>query len=104
MLVQARNKKISERRYLINDREYNLLDFLITETEPVDPFSEQPSKMIGIQELFESPYIRGAYRNVTTRTLVRELTRLAQSGFIKFSDTPSNGWVIELDFDAIGKY
>ena len=104
MLVQARNKKISERRYLINDREYNLLDFLITETEPVDPFSEQPSKMIGIQELFESPYIRGAYRNVTTRTLVRELTRLAQSGFIKFSDTPPNGWVIELDFDAIGKY
>ena len=42
------------RRYLINDREYNLLDFLITETEPVDPFSEQPSKMISIQELFES--------------------------------------------------
>ena len=104
MLVQARNKKISERRHLINDREYDLLDFLITETEPVDPFSEQSSRVIGATELLESPYIRGAYKGVTTRTLVRELNRLAQLGFIKFSDTKSNGWIVELDFDAIGKY
>lgn len=104
MLVQARNKKISERRYLINDREYNLLDFLITETEPVDPFSDQPSRVIGATELIGSPYIRGAYRNVTTRTLIRELLRLEQFGFIKVTDTPPNDLNIELDFDAIGKY
>lgn len=104
MLVQARNKKISERRYLINDREYGLLDFLISETEPVDPFSEQPSKSLRVVELFESPYIRGAYKDVSTRTFFRELVRLEGFGFIKLRDTKPNGWIMELDFDAIGKY
>ncbi|MCY3822651.1 MAG: Fic family protein [Nitrospinae bacterium] len=104
MLVQARNKKISERRYLINDREYGLLDFLISETEPLDPFSEQPSKSLSVSELFESPYIRGAYKEVSTRTFFRELVRLEEFGFLKLTDTKSDGWIMELDFDAIGKY
>ena len=104
MLVQARNKKISERRYLINDREYGLLDFLISETEPVDPFSEQPSKSLSVVELFESPYIREAYKDVSTRTFFRELVRLEGFGFIKLIDAKPNGWIMELDFDAIGKY
>ena len=104
MLVQARNKKISERRYLINDREYGLLDFLISETEPVDPFSEQPSKSLSVVELFESPYIREAYKDVSTRTFFRELVRLEGFGFIKLIDAKPNGWIMKLDFDAIGKY
>ena len=104
MLVQARDKKISERRYLINDREYGLLDFLITATEPDDPFSEQPSKSLSVMELFESPYIRGAYKDVSTRTFFRELVRLEEFGFIKLSNTKPDGSIMELDFDAIGKY
>ena len=104
MLAQAHNKKISERRRLINDREYNLLDFLITETEPTDPFSEQPSRIISHTELFRSPYIREAYRDVTTRTLIRELLRLEKFGFIKVTETPPHNLNIELDFDAIGKH
>ncbi len=109
MLVRACNQKVGERRRLVNEREYNLLDFLISETEPLDPFSEQPSRKITFSELLKASYIREAYKNVTTRTFVRELLRLSEFGFIKFSEVFSEeaetkGPVIEMDFDAIGKY
>lgn len=31
------------RRRLLNQREYGLLEFLLRETEPVDPFADEPS-------------------------------------------------------------
>ena len=43
------------------------------------------------------------YRNVTTRTFHRELIRLAETGFIKFS-VQNREPTIEIDFEAIGKY
>ncbi len=105
MLVRARDKKISKRRRLINEREYNLLDFLILETEPEDPFSERPSRMISLLELLKRPHVREAYKNVTTRTLIRELVRLEEFGFIKISEgTTTDQHLIALDFDAIGKH
>ena len=73
--------------------------------EPLDPFSEQPSMKITFSELLKAPYIREAYKNVTRRTLSRELFRLSEFGFIKFSvDAETKEPVIEMDFDAIGKY
>ena len=104
MLVRARQAKISERRRLINEREYNLLDFLVWETEPYDPFSDRPSKRLRLKELLESPYLREAYKNVSTRTFTRELIRLRECDFIKFSKAASDDWVVEMDFNAIGKY
>lgn len=106
MLVRAFNTKVSERRRALNQREYNLLDYLIVQTEPTDPFSENPSRKIKFSELCESPYIKEAYRNVTNRTFLRELLRLSDMKFIKFI-TPKEERgdpLIELDFDAIGKY
>jgi Fic family protein len=105
MLVRAFNRKVGERRKVLNQREYHLLDFLINQTEPTDPFSSSPSKRIPLTDLVASPYIQGAYRRVTPRTFRRELVRLNQLRFIKFSfDEALKDSIVELDFDAIGRY
>ncbi|MGI8785758.1 MAG: Fic family protein [Acidobacteriota bacterium] len=106
MLVRAFNKRLGERRRLLNQREFSLLEFLLHETEPTDPFSENPSRKIKFTELQEVPFIRAAYRDVTARTFYRELVRLGELGFIKFKkdETPENLLIVELDFGAIGKY
>ena len=105
MLVRAYNKRVGSRRRLLNSREYSLLDFLIVETEPIDPFSDEPSRKLRLSELQESRYIQQAYRDVTHRTFVRELVRLGNLGFVRFEkDTESRDWILELDFGAIGKY
>ena len=105
MLVENRQRKTGPRRRVINAREYDLLTFLVTETEPLDPFSENPSRRVTLSELVDSAYVKGAYRSVTRRTFVRELFRLFNAGFIKLTpgEHPSEP-VIELDFDAITRY
>ena len=105
MIGRAFNKRMGARRRLLNQREYSLLDFLLSETEPVDPFSDTPSRRISLSELLEANYVRSAYRNVTRRTFHRELMRLGELGFIDFTiDESVQDWVVELDFGAISKY
>jgi Fic family protein len=105
MLVRAFNTRIGARRKRLNQREYNLLDFLLSETEPVDPFSESPSRNIQLTELMKEKSVNWQYRNVKKRTLHRELERLNSLGFIHFArDEAAKTWNVELDFDAIGKY
>jgi Fic family protein len=105
MLVRSFNKKTGDRRRLLNQREYNLLDFLLDATEPLDPFSDNPSRQIKFSDLREVPYIKVAYKSVTLRTFHRELLRLGHLGFIDFkrlegADEP----IVELNFGAIAKY
>ncbi len=106
MLVGNYNKHVGVRRRLLNLREYQLLEFLRNETEPIDPFSDEPSRIITLSELVEHSYIKSAYKDVTQRTLIRELVRLGEFGFIKIGR--ENGALtsitIELDFGAIAKY
>ena len=102
-LVRAFNQRAGKRRRVINQREYGLLDFLLQETEPIDPFTEEPSRKIDYSDLRDAPYVKSVYRNVTTRTFYRELTRLAEMGFIKFS-IQERVPTIEIDFGAIGRY
>lgn len=105
MLVRAYNRKVGSYRRLINNREYQLLDFLLNETEPRDPFSENPSRQLKYSELSQSPYVKGSYKSVTIRTFYRELFRLAGLGFINIArDESGKDWNVELNFDAIGKY
>lgn len=105
MLVRHFNRRVGPRRRLLNQREYSLLEVLITETEPIDPFSDNPSKKIRFADLVASPYVQGAYRKVKTRTFYRELLRLANLGFITFTrDKSVQDWIVELDFGAIAKY
>lgn len=105
MLVRNYNMRTGVRRRLLNVREYQLLDFLLSATEPLDPFSESPSRKINLSELEEYPLIKSIYRDVTLRTFHRELTRLAEIGMIKFQrEDSSRSQIIELDFNAISKY
>jgi Fic family protein len=105
MLVRAFNRRTGSRRRLLNQREWNLLEFLLMETAPTDPFSDSPSRRIKFSELREAPYVQAAYRGVTRRTFFRELTRLGQLGFISVTkDDASKDFVLELDFGAIGRY
>ena len=103
-LVRALGQREGARRRVVNQREYRLLEFLLQETEPLDPFADEPSRKIALSELIRAPYVTAAYRNVTSRTFQRELIRLARKGFIKFTDRERDEPVIELDFGAIGRY
>ena len=105
MIGRVFNKKMGARRRLLNRREYSLLDFLLSETEPIDPFSDTPSRRISLSELLEANYVQSAYWNVTRRTFHRELIRLGELGFIEFTrDESVQDWVVKLDFGAISKY
>src|ERR1022692_721735 len=105
MLVRAFNTRIGSYRKLLNQREYNLLDFLLIETEPIDPFSENPSRELNFSELRKARFVKSAYEDVTGRTFTRELERLGTLGFISVKrDEVAKDWVLELDFGAIGKY
>ncbi len=107
MLVRAFNKRVGSYRRLLNQREYNLLEFLLRETEPKDPFSEKPSRELKFSELREAPFIRAAYRGLTPRTFSRELNRLGSLGFISIrgdDDATVRDSILELDLRAIGKY
>lgn len=105
MLVRALDKKTGTRRRLLNQREYNLLNFLLSETEPLDPFSDTPSRRLKLSVLLEAQYVLTAYQNVTLRTFHRELIRLRDLGFIQFNlDASAQDWIVELDFGAVAKY
>jgi Fic family protein len=105
MLVRAFNQRVASYRRLVNQREYNLLDFLLTETEPTDPFSENPSRQLKLSELSRSSYVKSAYRHVTPRTFHRELDRLGELEFIRISRDANGGdSVLEINFGANGKY
>lgn len=103
-LVRALGRREGVRRRLLNQREYGLLEFLLQETEPVDPFADEPSRRIALSELIRAPYVTATYKNVRTRTFQRELLRLANKGFIRFTVRKQDEPTVELDFGAIGKY
>ena len=105
MLVRNYNMRTGVRRRLLNVREYQLLEFLLSATEPLDPFSENPPRKISLSELEAYPLIKLIYEDVTPRTFHRELIRLAEIGMIKFQrEASSKSQIVELDFDAIAKY
>ena len=104
MLVSNYNTKVSERRRMLNQREYQLLLHLLDETEPIDPFAPNPSREITLKELLNSGYVKGAYSNVTQRTLTRELVRLNELGFINLNHQQGSELSLEIDFGAIARY
>lgn len=105
MMSRAGGIRVGKRRRLLNQREYALLDFLLEETEPRDSFAAEPSRQLPLAELTRSSFVRHVYRDVKRRTFVRELTRLAKNGFIRFEpDTAHDGPVVQIDFSAIERY
>lgn len=102
-LVAALGKRVGPRRRVINQREYQMLEYLVGVTEPTDPFAEEPSKRILFSDLVREPYVKTIYETVTRRTFFRELVRLAEMGFIKVTGHRDD-LSVEMDFDAIGRY
>ena len=102
-LQRAFNTRVSKRRYRISQREHGLLDFLLQQTEPTDPFADEPSAKLKCAELRQDPYIKAAYANLTDRTFHRELTRLAELGFLKLANGGAQA-TVEIDFNAISRY
>lgn len=103
MLARAANQREGRRRRVLNGREHGLLDFLLRETEPVDPFSPEPSRQVEYSELLQAPYVKAAYKSVTARTFFRELIRLGERGFIEF-ERRKDDLLLSIDFSAIGRY
>ena len=105
MMVKSFNTKTGPRRRILNQREYHLLEYLLNETEPLDPFSDEPSRSVALPELWADRYVRSVYQKVTLRTFRRELTRLSDMGFINFNrDDEVRDWLVELNFGAIERY
>ncbi len=104
MLATSYNVRVSERRRRLNQREHGLLLHLLDETEPMDPFSESPSRYVSLEELLRSGYVRGAYVTVTTRTFVRELIRLSKLGFLTLEGNRPGELSVAVDFQAIARY
>ena len=102
-LQRAFNTRVSKRRYRVSQREYGLLDFLLQQTEPTDPFADEPSAKLKCADLRQDPYVKAAYANVTDRTFHRELTRLAELGFLKLTNGGAQA-TVEIDFNAISRY
>lgn len=105
MMSRATAVRTGKRRRLLNRREYGLLSFLLEETEPEDPFAAEPSRRVALTGLTRSSFVRHVYRDVTRRTFVRELSRLAKNGFIRFEHDPArDDYAVQIDFGAIGRY
>ena len=105
MMTRAISERVGKRRRLLNHREYNLLLYLLDDTEPEDPFAAEPSRQVRLAELLQSPFVTVVYRRVTRRTFVRELERLDKFGFIRFENDPEVGaLVVAIDFGAIERY
>ena len=102
-LARARSKRVGPRRWALNQREHDLLEFLVRTTEPSDPFAEESSRRITFLELISDPYVRAVYQKVQPRTFRREVIRLVEQGFIKAVELEGE-LTVGLDFQAIEKY
>lgn len=96
-------RRIGARRKLLNPREARLLHGILDESNPPDPFSDDAPQEITV-DAFERLWT-SLYDGKTSRTMARELVRLAELGFIRF--LPENGggrWSVTIDFGAIARY
>lgn len=103
MLDAARSKRVSERRMLLNDREYSLLSYILKITEPDDLLSIQKLREIKLSELQDDLFTATLFKGKTLRTIQREVRRLEDGGFIRYEKRDSEIFITP-DFDAVGKY
>ncbi len=103
LIRRCLEKRISPRRKLLNERESNVLHRILDKTKIPDPFSGESSMEITWDELMDICW--PLYSNRATRTTIREIYRLEELGFVKFSDGMINeNWRIAVDFSAIERY
>jgi hypothetical protein len=96
-------KRIGQRRKLLNEREARLLHAVLDVSEPPDPFSDEPAREATLPDL--EPTLSSLYGGKTPRTMIRELTRLSDLGFLEFKrKAPAEDWRVLINFEAIRRY
>ena len=103
MLDEVRIRRLSERRMVINEREYSLLCYLLKITQPVETLAKQRLHRIKLAELLDDPFTATLYKGRTQRTIQREIDRLEHHGFIQ-CEKRDGEFFVAIDYDAIGKY
>ena len=101
LIRRCAEQRVGVRRRRLNDREAALLHHLLELSKPADPFSEVPAREVALRGDFDA-IIKPLYTNRTGRTMVRELMRLGELGFIKLE--PTGDWRVSIDFEAIARY
>lgn len=95
--------RTGKRRRLLNAREARVLHRLLDITKPADPFSDEPAKEVTFKELLD--YCVPLYDGRTIRTVLRELTRLSELGFLRFTgESELDTWRVSVNFSAIERY
>jgi Fic family protein len=103
LIRRCQEKRVGKRRRLLNEREAELLHAILDASEPSDPFSNEAAKEASLDDL--SPVLHSLYRNKTSRTITRELSRLEELGFISIQSDgalPERRFLIR--FDVIERY
>lgn len=103
MLDEARLKRVSERRMVLNEREHSLLSYLLKITEPTETLAKQRLHRINLAELLDDPFTTTLYKGRTRRTIQREIDRLEHNGFIQ-CEKRDGEFFVAIDYDAIGKF
>lgn len=105
LIRKGSERRVGKRRRLLNSREGNLLRYLLDLTPPPSPFSNETEPSVLFSNLVGSAFFRANYGSVTRRTVLRELRRLSDLGYIRYMLVPGTGddLLVELSFDAITK-
>lgn len=96
-------RRIGPKRRLLNARESQLLHRILDLTKPVDPFSNEQSREVRWDDLWR--LCRPLYAGKATRTLIRELMRLEEFGFVTVERAERvDDWRFAINFEAIARY
>jgi len=103
MIRRCGERRVGKRRRLLNEREARLLHWILDVSKPPDPFSDEPARQVTSEDFNEA--WATLYSDKTQRTMVRELLRLTDLGFLKFErDNGAGTWRVVIDFGAIERY
>lgn len=103
LIRRSMEKRVSPRRKLLNEREARLLHRILDISKPPDPYSDNPAREAMWPEIWE--FCSHLYVDRTARTIIRELRRLEELGFIEFRQVEGKeDWRVLLDFQAIRRY
>jgi Fic family protein len=101
LVHRAGGLRVGKTRRLLNRREQALLEYLLDLSEPQDPFTA--TRVLPLAELLRDAFIREKYHEVSRRTLLRELGRLEEVGFLHYEDA-AGAATVELNFHVITRY
>jgi len=104
LIRRAHEMHVGPRRRLLNDREQNLLHYLLDSTPPPSPFTDVAEPAVTLARLISSTFFRTNYEDVTRRTVSRELNRLAELGFIHYRRVDGGDMVVDLNFEAVARH